>query len=298
MSTTYMNLDLPSPTVTDGPEWATDLNTALTTIDAHDHSSDKGTQIPTSGISINADLSFENFAQNDVETVRFEDQAAALATSDDIRNLYVITGNLWYNNGSGIPVQLTSGTSISTPSSPLVPAGIMLDYAGISAPSGYLLCDGTAVSRATYTDLFSAIGTVWGVGDGATTFNVPDFRGRVSVGAGTGSGLTSRTLADTDGEEDHELLTAEMPAHTHVQNAHTHTVTDPGHTHAAGTFADLSSNVAFRAGSNGTTGTATTDSATTGITNQNTTAVNQNTGGGNVHNNMQPYAVATKIIKT
>lgn len=75
------------------------------------------------------------------------------------------------------------------------PTGAVIGFAGSSAPSGWLLCDGSAVSRTTYADLFTAIGTSYGVGDGSTTFNLPDLRGRVPVGVGQGSGLTNRALA-------------------------------------------------------------------------------------------------------
>jgi microcystin-dependent protein len=71
------------------------------------------------------------------------------------------------------------------------------------------------VSRATYANLFNAIGTTWGAGDGTTTFNVPDLRGRVPLSRGQGSGLTNRTLGSTGGAETHTLVTAEIPAHTH-----------------------------------------------------------------------------------
>lgn len=77
-----------------------------------------------------------------------------------------------------------------------------------TAPSGWQLCDGTALSRSTYSDLFGVVGTTYGVGDGSTTFNVPDLRGRVPGGVGTGSGLTARALADEVGAET-------LPAHTH-----------------------------------------------------------------------------------
>ncbi len=67
-------------------------------------------------------------------------------------------------------------------------AGIIVPYAGGTVPpSGYLLCDGSAVSRATYAALFTAISTTWGAGNGTTTFNVPDLRGRSIIGAGTGT---------------------------------------------------------------------------------------------------------------
>ena len=64
----------------------------------------------------------------------------------------------------------------------LVPSGTVLPFAGTTAPIGFLLCSGQAVSRSTYPDLFAAIGTTYGAGDGSTTFNVPDLRGRVPAG--------------------------------------------------------------------------------------------------------------------
>jgi microcystin-dependent protein len=67
----------------------------------------------------------------------------------------------------------------------VTPAGAILGYGNTTAPSGWLACDGTAVSRTTYAALFAAISTGYGVGDGSTTFNVPDFRGRVISGLGT-----------------------------------------------------------------------------------------------------------------
>jgi microcystin-dependent protein len=113
--------------------------------------------------------------------------------------------------------------------------GQIIMWGGSVVPSGYLACDGSAVSRATYSNLFGIIGTVWGVGDGSTTFNVPDLRGRSPLGAGP-----SDALGATGGARTVTLATAEIPAHTHTitdtghnhtQNAHSHTLTDPGHAH-------------------------------------------------------------------
>lgn len=101
-----------------------------------------------------------------------------------------------------------------------IPAGAVQAFAGSSAPTGWLLCDGSAVSRSAYARLFAAIGTAWGVGDGSTTFNVPDLRGRVPVGAGAGAGLTSRALADEGGAEAHTATVA----HTHTGPSHTHSL--------------------------------------------------------------------------
>jgi len=150
----------------------------------------------------------------------------------------------------------------------LVPPGSVVAYIASSAPGGWLLCDGTAVSRTTYSTLFGVVGTTYGVGNGSTTFNLPDMRGRVPVGSGTGAGLTARSLAATGGAETHTLTVDEIPAHTHsyVNNTNdqgVHTITTQA---SAADDADLS--------------------ATTG-----------STGGGQAHNNMQPFVVLNYIIK-
>jgi microcystin-dependent protein len=89
-----------------------------------------------------------------------------------------------------------------------LPAGTILDYGGSSAPTGFLLCDGTAYSRTTYADLFAVIGTTYGAGDGSTTFNVPNLAERVSVGKHSSG--TFATLGATGGAE-----TAALPNHAH-----------------------------------------------------------------------------------
>lgn len=76
-----------------------------------------------------------------------------------------------------------------------IPAGACMPFAAITAPSGWLKCNGAAVSRTVYADLFAAIATVWGVGDGSTTFNIPDYRGVFVRGLDEGAGLdTGRTI--------------------------------------------------------------------------------------------------------
>jgi microcystin-dependent protein len=102
-------------------------------------------------------------------------------------------GALWMSYGTGT-VYTNTGTAKSASWSPVqvgaasgVPSGSITAFAGSSAPSGWLLCDGSAVSRATYAALFAAIDTTFGAGDGSTTFNLPDARGKNPVGAGSGS---------------------------------------------------------------------------------------------------------------
>lgn len=104
-----------------------------------------------------------------------------------------------------------------------VPVGTVLPFAGSSIPSKYLLCAGQAVSRATYADLFTAIGTTYGVGDGSTTFNLPDLRGRVIAGrddmnGSAASRLTATTMSPNGttlgaagGTQTHTLTQAQLP---------------------------------------------------------------------------------------
>lgn len=105
------------------------------------------------------------------------------------------------------------------------PPGKLFFSASPTAPTGYLLCNGAAVSRTEYPTLFTAIGVVWGEGDGSTTFNLPDYRGRMPIGVGQTTGLKDReggdiggstyALGDTDGEEGVVLVSAELPDHEH-----------------------------------------------------------------------------------
>jgi len=120
------------------------------------------------------------------------------------------------------PYAISAGTALTAINAINgVPAGTVVQYAGIAAPSGFLLCDGSSYSSAVYSNLFAAIGTNWGVSNGTNNFTVPDFRGRISLGAGVGNvdsnniPLTARILAQHGGEEIHQLTVAEMPAHVH-----------------------------------------------------------------------------------
>ena len=153
------------------------------------------------------------------------------------------------------------------------PTGSVQSYAGSSAPTGWLLCFGQNVSRTTYADLFAVVSTTYGVGDGSTTFGLPDLRGRVPAGldnmGGSDAGRLdwSNTLGTSGGSQTHTLTTSEMPAHTHQQH---------------GNFGSYSGS-AFLYGTNwyGAANGASTSS----------------TGGGAAHNNMQPTLLLNYIIK-
>ena len=160
------------------------------------------------------------------------------------------------------------------------PPGVILPFAGATAPDGFLLCYGQAVSRNTYSDLFAAIGTTYGVGDGSTTFNVPDLRGRVAAGkddmGGTaanritngGSGIVGTALGAAGGAETHTLTTGQIPPHNHtVVGGDT---TPASFTSRAGQ-GDGNNNYNWNSGS---------------------------AGGGGAHNNTQPTIVLNHIIST
>lgn len=202
--------------------------------------------------------------------------------------------------------------------------GVVKAFAGTAAPTGYLFCDGSAVSRSTFATLFSVIGTTYGTGDGSTTFNLPDLRGRVVMGVGTGAGLTTRTLAQTLGQETHVLVTSELASHTHgitdpghvhplVPAVHGHAISDPGHVHpyiyknlenpgaggqAGSNFQNLQQTINTTAAVTGIIGT---QGSTTGDTVGSATAgINGTLSQGNnvAHNNIQPVLVLNWIIKT
>ena len=104
------------------------------------------------------------------------------------------------------------------------PVGVMMQYAGSSDPvdvdgtTRWLVCDGRAISRTAYATLFGKTSTTYGSGDGSTTFNIPDLRGRVSVGAdptGVHLPVNEPARGASGGEEQHTLTTTEMPSHNH-----------------------------------------------------------------------------------
>tara|TARA_B110000196_G_scaffold185301_1_gene158883 strand:+ start:376 stop:1287 length:912 start_codon:yes stop_codon:yes gene_type:complete len=121
------------------------------------------------------------------------------------------------------------------------PIGTVITFGGSTAPSGWLACDGSSYSRTTYADLFGVISTTYGAPTG-TTFLVPDLRGRAPLGAGTGSGLTARSLGALGGYEGVTLSATEIPSHSHSvsdgghghgvnESSHDHGTSDSGHSH-------------------------------------------------------------------
>jgi microcystin-dependent protein len=186
------------------------------------------------------------------------------------------------------------------PASGVVPVGGIIPYAGASAPSGWLLCNGQAVSRTTFSVLFGIVGTTYGIGDGSTTFNVPNLVVASPVGVGS-NGNGTVTLGQSFGSASFALVTANLPAHNHpiVDPGHVHSIVDPGHAHnigdAQGVANGGAANCIKLTGSSNFTGSSTTgisvSSHTTGIT-------TSNTGTGTSITHWQPSLGLNWIIKT
>jgi microcystin-dependent protein len=192
-------------------------------------------------------------------------------------------------------------------------------FAGYTVPDNFLVCDGSAVSRTTYADLFDVIGTVYGAGDGSTTFNLPDLSGRVAVGASD-----HRDLGSTGGSESVVLLESNLPAHSHSLPAHSHSndievsmpslshsITQPSFTYAgpsgATTDGQYSGSSVYGNGSTSTNATRSTNvavadhpatSCTGAVTIDDSNPFDSDPAGSSFpHNNMQPYITMSFIIQ-
>ena len=199
-------------------------------------------------------------------------------------------GQVLQSNGGSAPTWVTNTASPT-------PTGTVSMYAGITAPAGYLLCDGGLVSRSIYPDLYSVVGNMYGANDGVSNFMLPDFRGRVPIGTGTGIGLTARSLAATVGAEAHVLGTAEIPPHTHVYSdvyysevsslgSGSHAISVPGQQGSGHTDADNSGRAIYRV----------TQPEFT-LTNTGFSTATSTTLSGTAHNNIQPSLAVNYIIK-
>jgi len=303
------NMNLLEPTVGSeaGPQYAIDINSSLTLIDQHDHSSGKGVQITPAGINITSNLAFNGNAAISLGYEAFNASASATTTFQAISVAPAASINeLWYTDSNGTSTQITkngvinatassipgesynsgtgtfiwtqgtgsttpanfdigsvilrpntvgttngitlspsstssytltfaaslpSSTSVvtvdtsgnvgfSTPATSLMVTGGVVMYAGSTIPSGWLSCNGAAVSRSTYANLFSAIGTTYGSGDGSTTFNLPNTQGIFVRGAGSQT-LNLTTYTGTLGAYQND----EFASHTHTAQTYTMTST-------------------------------------------------------------------------
>jgi len=191
--------------------------------------------------------SSDGLSQVLVSSLTRSDHTGTLGVASGGTGLGTLTANnVILGNGTSTPSFVAPGTSgnlltsngttwqSSTPAaSSSMPTGALMPYAGATAPTGYLLCDGSSVSSTTYLALHAVISNTYGgtayTGAGALSFNLPDLRGRLPMGAGTGLGQnasgtgapsgtaqTARTRGQWLGEETHLLTAAELASHTHA----------------------------------------------------------------------------------
>lgn len=195
--------------------------------------------------------------------------------------------------GGGITSHSHSSSTDGGTDIAAVPIGTVLDYSGITPPSLFHVADGSAVSRTTCAKAFTALGTTWGVGDGSTTFNLPDLRGRVTAGkddmggvaanrlTNANAGFVGTTLGAAGGDE-------RMFAHSHTGGAHTHGLNSGGGI----TTANISSGNTYQTAAGSSISAiiqlSTTDSGG---------AVATSTAGAGTAQNVQPTAVVYKIVK-
>jgi len=222
-----------------------------------------------------------------------------------------------YNNANSEFIVMNGGSASG------VPVGSGTDFWGTSAPSGWLFAYGQAISRTTYAALFAVLSTTYGVGDGSTTFNLPDKRGRASFGKDDMGGSSANRITDqtggwngdtlgaTGGTETHTLTTAQLASHSH-------TISDPTHSHSASTSIIDSQTLTAPTSNSGAGSDSTTAAASaSGTVNNNITvtetgAITASTtvsaastgitgtataGSGSAHNNLPPGIVCNYIIK-
>jgi microcystin-dependent protein len=223
---------------------------------------------------------------------------------------FALGDSVYFETTGTLPTGLSLGTTYYVQS---VAAGYFTVSTGVTASADtntYTVNAVTAITITTGSGTHTCVRAPYGIAD-TTHFYVPDHRGRIGVGldniGGSDSGRLTvpNALGRTIGAEKHTLLTAEVAAHNHTQDAHTHVQnshnhTQDAHSHFTGETLSGGGFVAWTAGAQGvTTATSTavaTNQAAT-ATNQNTTATNQSTGGGGSHNNVQPSLLCNYIIK-
>ena len=256
----------------------------------------------------------------------FASSVASEITQEDVEN---------WDAKSDFDGEFSSLTGV--PASAITPPGVINMFAGGNAPYGYLICDGREVCRTEYADLFAVINTLYGEGDGATTFNLPNLQTRVPVGLHV-EDPNFDELGKTGGAQEHVLSIDEMPSHNHSgttssSGGHTHTgntTTSGQHTHTGFTTRDGAHRHQSdqRQNSSQTGGTAMSGASYSGGTAKRLTTENgghqhgftthyagnhnhqvvlndvgnhnhviMSEGGGMPHNNMQPYIVLNFIIK-
>jgi microcystin-dependent protein len=230
--------------------------------------------------AVDSGLSAYVLNQDDVRTYFVVDLSMqAKGYTEGVRSSTNLAWRVW-TSGSANAVQIPTAST---------PVGSYIEGAWTSAPVGYLLTNGTAVSRSTYANLFAVIGTSYGAGDGSTTFNLPNTQGRVTVARTTS---TSSTFADQDGERPFDAL-----GETSGKATHTLTLPQmPSHSHVEQFYDTTNGGLRAIAGSS-TGGGGNAKPLQIGSGNSSTDVSTEHSGGGGAHDNVQPSIVVNRAIK-
>ena len=200
----------------------------------------------------------------------------------------------------------------------IMSVGSIIPFAGNTVPEKYIVCDGRAVSRTEYSELYSVIGDTYGIGDGVSTFNVPNLCGKVAIGSSP-----SHLIGDIGGEKYHTLLSGEVAEHLHVVPEHgqsstiaaktpqlSHTITQPKFSYNKLTGSKVTSSTGPRVVYNSVKSAAMTRSANLAISDHPATDCTMSggvtdcpamtsgyAGNGDAHNNMMPYIALVFLIQ-
>ncbi len=243
-----------------------------------------GSSVGTSGNKVMS--VFTGTAPSTSPADAFQMYSSDFAAGNAVPTFRTENGTVCQINQSLTTTSNTVFNSVKDKSGYLTPTGSILPYGGSAAPDGFLLCNGAAISRTTYADLFAVFGTTYGIGDGSTTFNIPNIKGCVIVGLDAAQ-TEFDALGETGGAKTDTLDATKIPAHNHSASD------GDGHSHTVDKWRD-DGWVFGGVAASGNTG------VTEGNVNTSTEHVSisiGNTGGGLAHNNLQPYIVLNYIVK-
>lgn len=262
-----------------------------------------------------ATLDVNSIGAKSIRKMTSSGDAALSGAEIQADGIYMVSYSEALNSAAGGWLLLNPTIDLTAPIKTSVdiaaPVGMVVDYAGLIAPTSWLFLYGQAVSRITYAALFAVIGTTYGAGDGSTTFNLPDARGRVIAGqddmggtsanrlTGLSGGVDGDVLGAAGGVETHTLTTAQLAAHTHTGTtssggAHTHTIDYDGA--FGGNPVNRANDPRWDWGDQSTTNTANNAVTQSGGTHSHTFTT-ASSGSDGAHNNVQPTLVLNKIIK-